>query len=68
MRAPWSARLGVIGRRDGLICSEHISWDQATALVQIGALDPGELPMPGAEQPVRFTAPTPSFAPPSSSA
>jgi carboxymethylenebutenolidase len=66
-RAVSVPHIGVIAFRDGLICSEHIYWDQATALVQIGVLDPGDLPMLGAEQPVRFTAPAPSFAPPSPS-
>jgi carboxymethylenebutenolidase len=67
-RAVAARHAAVIGFRDGLIRSEHIYWDQATVLVQLGVLDPGDLPMLGAEQPARFTAPTPSFAPPSSSA
>jgi carboxymethylenebutenolidase len=29
---------------------EHIYWDQASVLVQIGVLDPGKLPVTGAEQ------------------
>ena len=31
--------VGVIAFRDGLIASEHIYWDQATVLVQLGLLD-----------------------------
>ena len=28
---------------------EHIYWDQASVLVQVGALEPGGLPVAGAE-------------------
>jgi len=34
----------------GLVDSEHIYWDQATVLAQIGLLDPTGLPVTGAEQ------------------
>jgi carboxymethylenebutenolidase len=40
----------VIGIADGLVDSEHIYWDQASVLVQLGRLDPGEVPVSGAEQ------------------
>ena len=40
----------VIGMRDGLVDSEHIYWDQATVLAQIGLLDPTGLPITGVEQ------------------
>ena len=53
--------VGIIGFRDGLICSEHIYWDHACALVQIGALESGNLPVLGAEQAGRLFAPTGSF-------
>jgi carboxymethylenebutenolidase len=33
----------------GKIHHEHIHWDQASALVQLGLLDPGKLPVAGAE-------------------
>lgn len=56
--------IGVIRFRDGLICSEHIYWDHATVLVQLGALEPGDLPVLGAEQHVRFSAPTATFEKP----
>jgi carboxymethylenebutenolidase len=36
--------------RDGKVAHEHIYWDQASILVQIGLLDPRELPVSGAEQ------------------
>jgi carboxymethylenebutenolidase len=32
------------------IAYEHIYWDQATVLVQLGLLDPAVLPLAGAEQ------------------
>jgi carboxymethylenebutenolidase len=35
---------------DGKVAHEHIYWDQASLLVQIGLLDPAELPVTGAEQ------------------
>ncbi len=53
--APTGRRLAipvvvVVGFRDGKVHHEHIYWDQATVLVQAGLLDPGELPVAGAEQ------------------
>jgi carboxymethylenebutenolidase len=39
----------VIGFEDGKISSEHIYWDQASALVQIGALKADKLPVAGVE-------------------
>ncbi|KAI5840787.1 hypothetical protein DFP73DRAFT_517048 [Morchella snyderi] len=42
--------LVVVARlRGGKLVSEHIYWDQATVLVQIGLLDPKLLPVMGAE-------------------
>jgi carboxymethylenebutenolidase len=40
----------VVGLQDGLVHHEHIYWDQASALVQLGVLDPAGLPVTGAEQ------------------
>jgi carboxymethylenebutenolidase len=40
----------VVGIRDGMVTHEHIYWDQAGILVQVGLLDPGGLPVTGAEQ------------------
>ena len=34
---------------DGKVAHEHIYWDQASVLVQIGLLDPKDLPVAGAE-------------------
>lgn len=39
----------VAGVRDGKISHEHIYWDQASVLVQIGLLDPAGLPVCGGE-------------------
>jgi carboxymethylenebutenolidase len=35
--------------RGGKLAHEHIHWDQATALVQLGLLDPKNLPVAGRE-------------------
>ena len=40
----------VVGFRDGLVHHEHIYWDQASLLLQVGLLDPKLAPMTGAEQ------------------
>jgi hypothetical protein len=32
------------------VAYEHIYWDQASLLVQVGVLDPGDLPIVGADQ------------------
>lgn len=39
----------VVGVKDGKVSHEHIYWDQASVLVQIGLLDPEGLPVVGAE-------------------
>lgn len=39
----------IVGFKDGKISHEHIYWDQAGVLVQIGLLDPKGLPVCGAE-------------------
>lgn len=39
----------IVGIKDGKISHEHIYWDQASVLVQIGLLDPKGLPVVGAE-------------------
>ncbi|WP_288406512.1 dienelactone hydrolase family protein [uncultured Acinetobacter sp.] len=41
--------LGVIQFRGPKLCHEHIYWDQASVLVQIGLLDPTGLPVAGVE-------------------
>jgi carboxymethylenebutenolidase len=42
----------------GLVAYQHIYWDQATLLVQVGLLDPALLPASGAEPARRLTDPT----------
>jgi len=39
----------VVGFKDGKISHEHIYWDQAGVLVQVGFLDPEGLPVSGGE-------------------
>ena len=39
----------VAGFKDGKISHEHIYWDQASVLVQLGLLDPTGLPVTGAD-------------------
>jgi len=40
----------VVGFDDGKVAHEHIYWDQASLLVQVGLIDPASLPVTGAEQ------------------
>ncbi len=39
----------IVGFKGGRISHEHIYWDQAGVLVQVGLLDPAGLPVSGAE-------------------
>lgn len=39
----------IVRFRDGKLAHEHIYWDQASVLVQLGSLAPGDLPVAGAE-------------------
>jgi carboxymethylenebutenolidase len=39
----------IVGFKDGKISHEHIYWDQAGVLSQVGLLDPADLPITGAE-------------------
>jgi len=41
--------VAIVNFRDGKIAHEHIYWDQASVLVQIGLLDPASLPIAGVE-------------------
>jgi carboxymethylenebutenolidase len=41
--------VAVVHFRGGKIVHEHIHWEQATALVQLGLLDPKGLPVTGSE-------------------
>jgi carboxymethylenebutenolidase len=39
--------VAIVRFRDGKLAHEHIYWDQASVLVQIGLLDPAKLPVVG---------------------
>ena len=41
--------VAIIGFRDGKVSHEHIYWDQASVLVQLGLLDAASLPVAGRE-------------------
>jgi carboxymethylenebutenolidase len=41
--------VAIVRVRDGKLAHEHIYWDQASVLVQIGLLDPAKLPVAGVE-------------------
>jgi len=43
------AVVGIVQFRDGKIAHEHLYWDQASVLVQVGLLDEGRLPVAGAQ-------------------
>jgi carboxymethylenebutenolidase len=43
------ALLAIIGFREGKVSHEHIYWDQASVLVQLGLLDASQLPVAGRE-------------------
>jgi len=43
------ALVAIVRFRDGKVAHEHIYWDQASVLVQIGLLDPALLPVAGAQ-------------------
>lgn len=47
----------VVGLEQGKVAHEHIYWDQASALVQLGVLDPAGLPVVGAEAARRLMNP-----------
>jgi carboxymethylenebutenolidase len=49
--------VGVIHFEGDKIASEHIYWDQATVLIQLGVLDAGQVPALGAEQGQRLLDP-----------
>jgi carboxymethylenebutenolidase len=41
--------VAIVQFREGKVAHEHIYWDQASVLVQIGLLDPASLPVAGVE-------------------
>jgi carboxymethylenebutenolidase len=52
------AHVVIAGVKDGRITHEHIYWDQATVLAQIGLLDASCLPVSGAEQAAKVLEPS----------
>jgi carboxymethylenebutenolidase len=50
--------VAIVQFRDGRLAHEHIYWDQASVLVQIGLLDPAGLPVAGAETARKVLDPT----------
>ena len=50
--------VAIIRFRDGKLAHEHIYWDQASVLVQIGLLDPAKLPVAGVESARKVLDPT----------
>jgi len=50
--------VAIVTFRDGKLSSEHIYWDQASVLAQLGLLDPSTLPVAGAETARKLTDPT----------
>ena len=48
----------VVGYRDGKIASEHVYWDQASVLVQVGLVDPDTLPVAGSESAQKMLDPS----------
>ena len=48
----------VVHFRDGKIASEHIYWDQASVLAQVGLIDTESLPVSGAESARKVLEPT----------
>jgi len=50
--------VAIVGFRDGKLAHEHIYWDQASVLVQIGLLDPAKVPVAGVESARKVLDPT----------
>jgi carboxymethylenebutenolidase len=50
--------VAIVRFRDGKLAHEHIYWDQASVLVQIGSLDPAKLPVAGVESARKVLDPT----------
>ncbi|WP_410500540.1 ester cyclase [Chroococcidiopsis sp. SAG 2025] len=58
------ASVAIVKFRDGKLAHEHIYWDQASELVQLGLLDPSTLPVVGVESARKALDPSlPSNAP-----
>src|SRR5215467_2601987 len=52
------ATVAIIQFRDGKLFNEHIYWDQASVLVQLGLLDSSKLPVVGVETARKVADPT----------
>jgi len=50
--------VAIVRFRDGKLAHEHIYWDQASVLVQIGLLDSSQLPVVGVESARKVLDPT----------
>jgi carboxymethylenebutenolidase len=50
--------VAIVRFRDGKLAHEHIYWDQASVLVQIGLVDPAKLPVAGVESARKILDPT----------
>jgi carboxymethylenebutenolidase len=50
--------VAIVQFRDGKLVHEHIYWDQASVLVQIGLIDPSDLPVAGVETARKAVDPT----------
>ena len=50
--------VAIVRFRNGKLAHEHIYWDQASVLVQIGLLDPAKLPVAGVECAQKVLDPT----------
>jgi carboxymethylenebutenolidase len=48
----------IVHFRDGKLSNEHIYWDQASVLVQLGLLDPSSLPVAGIETARKLSNPS----------
>ena len=50
--------VAIVRFREGKVAHEHIYWDQASVLVQIGLIDPAKLPVAGIESARKVLDPT----------
>ena len=50
--------VAIVRFREGKLAHEHIYWDQASVLVQIGLIDPAKLPVTGVESARKVLDPT----------
>ena len=50
--------VAIVRFRDGKLAHEHIYWDQASVLVQVGLIDPANLPVAGMESARKVLDPT----------